>query len=125
MRLVADKIACVRGGRQVFAGVSFSVAVGEALVVSGPNGSGKSSLLRTIAGLVGLAAGRLELEQGGDANIGEQAHYLGHLDAVKPALTVQENLRFWTEYLGGKRDIGGALDTLGLGRLADLPAGYL
>jgi len=125
MRLVADNIACVRGGRQVFAGVSFSVAAGDALVVSGPNGAGKSSLLRMIAGLVRLAAGRLALQHGSEASIGEQAHYLGHVDAVKPALTVQENLRFWAGYLGGKGDVGGALDTLGLGRLGDLPAGCL
>ena len=125
MRLVAENIACVRGGRQVFAGVSFSVEAGEALVVSGPNGAGKSSLLRMIAGLVRLAAGRLTLQQASDASIGEQAHYLGHLDAVKTALNVQENLRFWAKYLGGKGDIADALDVVGLGRLADLPAGYL
>jgi heme exporter protein A len=125
MRLVAENIVCVRGGRQVFAGVSFSVEAGEALVVSGPNGAGKSSLLRMIAGLVRVAAGRLTLQQGRDASIGEQAHYLGHLDAVKAALTIQENLSFWARYLGGKGDVAGALDAIGLGRLAELPAGYL
>jgi heme exporter protein A len=53
-------------------------------------------------------------------------HYLGHLDAFKPALTVAENLSFWIRYLG---DADGttapALGSVGLNALADLPAGYL
>jgi heme exporter protein A len=125
MRLVAENIACVRGGRQVFADLSFSVGESEALVVTGPNGAGKSSLLRVIAGLVRLAAGRLTLEQHGNASISEQAHYVGHLDAVKGALTAAENLRFWASYLGGPSNVPDALGAVGLTGLADLPAGYL
>jgi heme exporter protein A len=102
------------------------VAAGEALVVTGPNGAGKSSLLRTIAGLVRIAAGRLALDGGAaDAPIAEQAHYLGHQDAMKPSLTVAENLRFWTRFLGSRSDIGPALESLDLTSLADLPAAYL
>src|SRR5436853_528348 len=102
MRLVARDLACVRGGREVFSGLNVAVAAGEALAISGPNGVGKSSLLRVIAGLVPAAAGTLTLE-GGDPEltIGEQAHYLGHLDALKPSLSVEENLGFWAEFLGG------------------------
>jgi len=125
MRLVAENIACVRGGRPVFAGLSFSLGEKEALVVTGPNGAGKSSLLRLIAGLVRLTGGLLRLDGGGDATIGEQAHYLGHLDAIKTALTVRENLRFWTRYLGGKDETADALAAVGLDHLADLPASYL
>ena len=124
MRLVAENIACVRGGRQVFADLSFSVGETEALVVTGPNGAGKSSLLRVVAGLVRLTAGRIRVEDGGDAGIGERAHYLGHLDAVKGALTVAENLRFWAEYLGDGK-VAGALEAVDLHRLADLPSSYL
>ena len=103
MRLSAVDLACHRGGRDVFAGVSFSVASGEALAITGRNGAGKSSLLRTIVGLVRIAAGRLALE-GGDPEltIAEQAHYLGHQDALKPSLSVGENLRFWAGFLGGE-----------------------
>ena len=125
MQLVADNIACVRGGREVFARLSFSVGHGEALLVTGRNGAGKSSLLRVIAGLVRLSGGRLALEGRADALIAEQAHYLGHHDAVKPALSVLENLSFWTDYLGGSGDPLTALKTVGLGALAELPAAYL
>ena len=127
MRLNGDNLVCNRGGREVFAGLNFSLSGGEALVVTGRNGAGKSSLLRVIAGLVRLAAGRLELDGGEpDATIGEQSHYVGHQDAVKPSLAVYENLKFWTQYLGaGERTIESALEAVDLAPLADLPAAYL
>jgi heme exporter protein A len=126
MQLVADNIACERGGREVFAGLTFSVGRGEVLLVTGRNGAGKSSLLRLIAGLLRPAAGRLALEGApGEASIAELSHYLGHQDAVKPALSVAENLRFWTDYLGGHGNPDNALTAVGLGALADLPAAYL
>ena len=127
MRLSAVDLACHRGGRDVFAGLSFVVASGEVLTVTGRNGAGKSSLLRTIVGLVRLAQGRLSLE-GGDPEltIAEQAHYLGHQDALKPSLTVAENLRFWAGFLGTQAaNIHPALAAVGLDELADLPAAYL
>jgi heme exporter protein A len=127
MRLSAVELACRRGGRDVFAGVSFSVASGEVLTVSGRNGAGKSSLLRTVVGLLRIAAGRLTLE-GGDAEltIAEQAHYLGHQDALKPSLSVAENLRFWAGYFGASSaDIHRPLEAVGLDAVADLPAAYL
>src|SRR5438067_3400116 len=127
MRLLASDLACVRGGRQVFAGLCFTVEGGEALLVAGPNGSGKSSLLRLIAGLVHPTGGRVVLE-GGDPEltIGEQAHYLGHQDALKPSLSVAENLAFWADFLGGGRAKGAAaLAAVGLGALTHLPAIYL
>src|SRR5579862_5092442 len=108
MRLTAVDLACHRGGRDVFGGVSFSVTSGQALAITGRNGAGKSSLLRTIVGLVRVAHGRLALE-GGDSEltIAEQAHYVGHQDALKPALSVGENLGFWAGFLAAKSaDIG-------------------
>jgi len=127
MRLTAHALTCQRGGRIVFADLGFSVDAGEAVQVTGPNGAGKSSLLRLIAGLVRIEEGSLVLE-GGDpeASIGEHCHYCGHQDAFKGSLTVAENLAFWTRYLGG----GGqgpeaAMERLGIGHLAALPAGYL
>jgi len=125
-RLLASGLACTRGGRGVFSALSFAVTAGEALLVSGPNGAGKSSLLRAVAGLVRLTAGELSFEGGdGEATIGEQAHYLGHQDALKPSLTVAENLDFWARYLDGGAPTTAALDAVGLGGIAHLPAAYL
>ena len=127
MRLTASNLACRRGGRDVFADVSFSVGSGEVLAIRGRNGAGKSSLLRMLVGLVRIAHGRLALE-GGDPEltIGEQAHYLGHQDAFKPSLSVRENLQFWAEFLGGgAADLREPLAAVGLDPLADLPAAYL
>jgi heme exporter protein A len=143
MKLSGFELTCMRGGRLVFSGVDFSVMAGHALVLTGPNGAGKSSLLRMIAGLVHPLAGRLVLD-GGDAelSIGEQAHYVGHLDPLKPALTVMENLAFWADFLNGAgAGAAGAPSTgtaedaaahlrqglaaVGLADLAALPAGYL
>jgi heme exporter protein A len=128
-QLSGSDLGCVRGGRQVFRDLSFAVGAGEALVVTGPNGVGKSTLLRLAAGLVRPTQGRLELA-GGDPEltIGEQAHYLGHQDALKPALSVRENLDFWADFLGGaagRAKGAAALAAVGLDGLARLPATYL
>jgi heme exporter protein A len=127
MRLAGTDLECIRGGREVFSGLGFVLQSGEALLVTGRNGAGKSSLLRMIAGLIHVAGGRLEL-QGGQAELtlAEQSHYLGHQDALKPSLSVIENLVFWARYLGN----GGAspqdvLASVGLDALGDLPAAYL
>jgi heme exporter protein A len=127
MRLSAVDLACRRGGRDVFAGIDFSLAAGQAVAVTGRNGAGKSSLLRIVAGLLRPAGGRLWLE-GGDPEltIAEQAHYLGHQDAVKPSLTVTENLHFWAGFFGGGTiKMQEALESVGLGGIATLPAAYL
>ncbi len=127
MRLTGVDLACQRGERGVFAGVSFAVESGEALTVSGRNGAGKSSLLRMLIGLLPIAAGRLALE-GGDPelSIAEQAHYLGHQDALKGSLSVAENLGFWAGFLGLRSiDLHTPLETVGLAGLAGLPAAYL
>ena len=126
MRLWAENLGCLRGGREVLRDVNLSLASGEALLVTGHNGAGKSTLLRLLAGLLRPSAGRIGLDGGSaDADIGEQAHYLGHQDALKPSLSVAENLAFWIACYGGTGDGAVALETLGLGALADLPAAYL
>jgi len=126
MRLIGDNLACVRGGREVFTGLNFGLNGGEALLVTGRNGAGKSSLLRVIAGLLRLAGGRLALDGGAaEAALAEQVHYLGHQDALKPSLSVAENLQFWTDLLGVGGELTGALATVELAPLANLPAAYL
>ena len=125
--LAASDIACQRGGRTIFEGLSFELAPGEALLLSGPNGAGKTSLLRQIAGLLPLAAGKISLDgAGGDAELPELCHYVGHLNAVKASLSLRENLAFWVGFLG---ENGGSLDralaAFGLASLAEFPAGLL
>jgi heme exporter protein A len=128
LRLSADGLGCVRGSRRVFSNLDLQLDGGCALALVGPNGSGKSSLLRLIAGLLAPAAGQVRLEGGtADRSIAEQAHYLGHLDAFKPALTVEENLAFWSRYLATTvpGTLAETLAALGLGGLAHLPTAYL
>jgi heme exporter protein A len=127
MRLSGRGVRCVRGGREVFASLAFETTSGEALAVTGPNGAGKTSLLRLIAGLLIPAAGSIALEDGdAERTLPEQAHYLGHRDALKPALSVAENLAFWRDFLGGDADDASAsLAAVGLDHAAHLPAAYL
>ena len=126
IRLEASGLCCLRGGREVFTGLGFTVGAGEALLIGGANGAGKSSLLRMVAGLLRVAGGRLALEGGEpELSIAEQVHYLGHQDALKPSLTVAENLGFWARYLGSSRSPELALAAVGLDAIGALPAGYL
>src|SRR5882757_10338418 len=124
MRLSGRGLGCIRGGREVFSGLDFAASVGEALAVTGPNGAGKTSLLRQIAGLLAIPSGSIDLD-GGDAELTlpEQAHYLGHRDALKPALSVLENLAFWRDFLDGEAfDARTSLAAVGLDHAARLPA---
>jgi heme exporter protein A len=127
MLISGSGLICARGGREVFTGLAFEAVSGEALAVMGPNGSGKTSLLRLIAGLLIPAGGTIAFE-GGDAELtlAEQCHYLGHRDALKPALSVAENLSFWADFLGGERfEAAESLASVGLDHASDLPAAFL
>ncbi len=131
-RFTGTGLACRRGGRLVFAGLDFRLESGQALVLRGPNGSGKSSLLRLMAGLIRPEAGGLAWD-GQDALDDREAHagrlhFIGHLDAIKLALSVAENVRFWAKLRGRVLDdvaLAAALDHLHLTRLADAPSRFL
>jgi heme exporter protein A len=125
MGLDVSDLACSRGGRPILAGVGLSVADGEALMLRGPNGAGKSTLLRALAGLL-PSTGRIAID-GCPRDADPDAHaerilLVGHLDAVKPQLTVGENLAFWAGLFGG--DPGEAAAAFDLAPLADRPAHF-
>jgi heme exporter protein A len=130
MAFASEGLGCVRGERWVFDGVDFALAPGAALVLEGPNGSGKSSLLRLAAVLLKPASGRLTWD-GRDIAEDADTHrarliYVGHLDALKPAFTVAENLGFWARLAGAENAATeAALERVGLGHLAELPARFL
>ncbi len=128
MRLVADNLAGDRGGEPVFDGLSFALSDGECLIVTGENGSGKSTLLRIVAGLLPASGGSVTLEGGGDEwpDVMSACHHLGDRNAMKPALTVAENLKFRQEFLGRPfLSAEEALEEVALPSVASLPFGYL
>jgi heme exporter protein A len=126
LALISEDLAADRGGRTIFAGVSFALKGGDALAVRGPNGAGKSTLLRVVAGLLRPSAGAVTLAPQQPDRIGGRLHYAGHLDALKGALTVVDNLLFWARLWGADPALAdAALDAVGIARLATLPAAVL
>ena len=132
--LIAEDLACRRGARLVFAGLSFRLREGGALVLTGANGSGKSSLLRLVGGLLAPARGRLLWGAAPvAADIAEhhaRLHYVGHQDAVRPVMTPREILRFWAALRGldlpaAAPPIRGALAAFALDAVADWPCRWL
>ena len=113
--LAFDDVACIRGGRTLFEGVSFTLAAGAALIVSGPNGVGKSSLLRVAAGLLGASAGTVALS-GRIALADEQT-------ALEPALPLERALDFWSMIDGGNS--AAALAAVDMAHLARVPVRML
>ncbi|BAV66178.1 heme ABC exporter ATP-binding protein CcmA [Sphingobium cloacae] len=111
-------VACLRGGRMLFRGVSLDLAAGGSALLTGPNGIGKSSLLRICAGLLPALAGTVE-RRGGLALADERLA----LDMERP---LRKALGFWArldEVDGGA--VEGALEAMALRPLADLPVRML
>ncbi len=131
------QLTCVRGERTVFHGLDFHVDAGGLLLLTGPNGSGKSSLLRLMCGLLEPTMGEIiwnnENTQIERDDHNARLHYVGHHDAIKPMLSVAENISFWAEMHnnngGGKQAVKqrvkSALERLGIAHLSDVPARYL
>ena len=132
--LKVERLTLARGGRTLVADLSFELKSGEALVVTGPNGAGKSTLLRALAGLLTPTSGSIAIMGDGvdaDDPAALHAHYVGHSDAMKSALTARENLAFWGAALAARnvRQVAAAPDDVlrrvGLPQVADLPTGWL
>lgn len=129
MPLVIETLTVTRGGLIVLSNVSARAESGETLTLMGRNGAGKTTLLRTIAGFLTPDQGHVRFrtsEATDDVPVAEQAHFVGHLDGVKGALTVAENARFWCAYLGGAAEqIDAALAQVGLTELSEIGARFL
>jgi heme exporter protein A len=124
--LVFEGIAAVRAERLVLAGIGGAVGHGSALLLRGANGAGKSTLLRILAGLLRPEEGRITWDGEALDDLpawSRHVAYVGHLDALKPGLTVAENLRPWARRAG--RGIEAALAVMGLEALAAIPARFL
>jgi len=123
--LDVSDLAVERGGRLILSDVSFVLRAGELIVLTGLNGAGKSTLLRAVAGLLPRSEGAIRLVPD-EPPMAEACHYFGHLDALKPSLSVADNLGLWTRVAGAPGlAVEEALARIGLDALADLPAAYL
>lgn len=124
--LEADSLCVFRGDRLVLDGVSLTLHAGDAMLLTGPNGAGKSTLLRVLAGLRKPDSGQLTWNGQSifddRAAHAERVAYIGHQDALKPGLSVSENLHLFTH---PGADLNEALEAMDLCALADLPARLL
>ncbi|WIM11039.1 cytochrome c biogenesis heme-transporting ATPase CcmA [Enhydrobacter sp.] len=126
--LEVSGLACRRGGRRVFDGVSFALANGDLLTLTGRNGSGKTTLLRALALLVTPRAGTI-LWRGEEVREEREAWrarlaWLGHQDGLKGDLTVLENIAVAERLHGREADserIGAALAAFDLASLRQRP----
>jgi len=133
IRLNAENLSARRGDDLIFVNVSFTLAEGEALVLTGRNGSGKSTLLRVLAGLLRPETGHavcISEDDGETRPAGEFSHYLGHRNGMKRELTVAENLAFWKSFLGDlgagqSLEVEEAASAVDLAGITHLPYGYL
>ena len=117
MLLSVSDVSVSRGGRVLLEGVTFDLQAGRAIVLTGKNGIGKTSLLRTLAGLQDANSGCVDIPQ-------DTVVYSAHLDGIKHALSVAENLQFWGAVFGTS-NLDVALETFDLEDLRDVMAGAL
>jgi heme exporter protein A len=128
--LTLNNITCEKGGRTLFKNLSFTVGDCCALILRGSNGSGKTSLLNIIACLAKPAGG--EILYANEKVTGEHwneycsiIQYVGHKNAIKPQLTVKENLDFWVKLRGSEGRVEAAMAFFDLTPFADVPCGKL
>jgi heme exporter protein A len=130
--LHVNNLACIRGERVLFKNLSFQVKSGRLLYIQGENGSGKTSLLRTLSGLSLPAVGNITWNNQNIQSLAEDYYgkvlYIGHLASIKDDLTAIENIQFSLSLSGfraNQSQMIGALETLAIGRCANLPTRVL
>jgi heme exporter protein A len=130
--LTATDLACVRGDRRLFAGLSFVLKPGSWIYVTGENGSGKTSLLRMLVGLSPPEAGEIRWQGAAIGKLGDDYRkavtYLGHHNALKEELTAEENLCTGAALAGiglDRAHAGKLLTEVGLAGRAELPVRFL
>ncbi len=122
----------MRGERQLFSDLNFSLSPGNALQLTGPNGSGKTSLLRIVCGLLAPTEGEVRWQGSNIRSLGEEysqsLSYIGHRNGVKEELNATENLRIANGLAGislASTAVKAALEKIGLGGREKLPARLL
>lgn len=132
MTLEVKNLQCIRGDRELFTDLSFSLEASQLMMLEGRNGSGKTTLLRALCGLYLADQGEILWENESikkqDEAYRRELFYLGHLNAIKPDLTVLENLRVNTQLAGEsipEDELMEALDTIGLFAFEDFPSSQL
>lgn len=119
--LTFRSLAIARGDHVLLRDLAGNVNAGETLHIRGPNGIGKTSLLEVLCGLREPEQGTVERSVEPEA-----CHWVGHRNALNPALTPFENLRFWCDVQCVAGDgIRGALREFELERVADQPCRQL
>ncbi|WP_019223187.1 heme ABC exporter ATP-binding protein CcmA [Bartonella rattaustraliani] len=127
MVLSGKNLAAHRNERILFQNLSFRLFPQQLMTITGPNGIGKSTLLRIIVGLLKATEGSVSLEDHKKTYPTATAcHYLGPQNAMKPFLSVIDNLHFWSvfygQYLCSPHE---ALAEIGLSDLEHLPFNIL
>lgn len=122
-RLDVRDLVLARGDRVLVRDLSFSVSLGEAVVLTGPNGAGKTSILRAVAGLLKSLSGRIELT--GEGERSDRLHLIGHQDGQKSGRTAGDELTFWCGWAGEPHGAERASETLALRSLLPLPVRVL
>mgnify|MGYP001158046963 CR=1 FL=1 len=118
MLLSVDNLSVSRGGKSLFEGLNFTVSSGQFVSINGGNGIGKTTLLRSIAGLQPIDKGKILVDT-------DNFIFSGDSNGVKTALTVVENLRFWSAIFGRKKTLQEALEVFHLKKFENRFAGKL
>lgn len=127
--LTCHNLTCKRGGYTIFQNLGFTLGASGLLILRGHNGAGKTTLLKAIAGLAKPDAGDItwherNIYKDGDSYYAN-LHYIGHKNALKSQLTVEDNIRFWAQLNESEELVSAALAYFDLESRANVPVAML